>query len=354
MSLKIGMISSDLPEAGKKPGGVAVVVHELANALVRDGNYVCIYSHTPKPNDANYVVKTIPQVTKSRTFARRLILPFQMTVLDFKGLDIVHLHGDDWAFLVRSLPTVRTFHGCSLNEAKFGDVLRRRLMHLVYHPLEVLANTFATVSVGVGDDTVKLLGAKYVIPNGYAENLFYPEQKSPNPTAIVIGTLEGRKQSKRAIELLLSVQKEIPNLIIHAVIDQPYDHPSVQNWLGISKEQLGKLVRESWIGVSTTRYEGFGTYYLEWMAAGTVPITFSNIGTKSLIENAQAGILASRESELREAVVLMIKNATLREKYSKNGVKVSKLLTWNDIASQYIKVYWEAIKQKKVNFVSAE
>jgi hypothetical protein len=40
MSLKIGMVHSDLPEEGKKPGGVFVAVHELANALVRAGNLV--------------------------------------------------------------------------------------------------------------------------------------------------------------------------------------------------------------------------------------------------------------------------------------------------------------------------
>jgi len=57
-------------------------------------------------------------------------------------------------------------------------------------------------------------------------------------------------------------------------------------------------LRESWIGVSTTLYEGFGIYYIEWMAAGTVPITFSNIGTRSLICDSKAGVLAENISEL--------------------------------------------------------
>lgn len=344
MSLRIGMVHSDLPEEGKKPGGVYVVVHELANALVRAGNFVRFYSHTVKPKDAIYEVINLPQLTKSRRIARRLVLPFQIGSLNLSGLDILHLHGDDWAFVKRSIPTVRTFHGCALNEAKFADNLKAKLVHAAYHPLELWASKLASFSVGVGDDTIKLLGAKTVIPNGYDTNLFYPEQKSQNPTAIVIGALKGRKQSQIAIELLLSLQNEIPNLVIHAVIDKPYNHPSVQSWVGISKEQLAKLVRESWIGLSTTRYEGFGIYYLEWMATGTVPITLNNIGVKSLICDSQAGVLVENTSELREAALRILTDSSARDTYSKNSVVAAQQLSWDNIAQQYMKIYDEAIR----------
>ena len=342
MSLRIGMVHSDLPEEGKKPGGVFVVVHELANSLVRAGNYVKFYSHTPKPKDAIYEVVDLPR-TKSGTLNRRLVLPFQIGKLNLQDLDVLHLHGDDWAYWNRSIPTVRTFHGCAINESKFADSLKAKLVHAAYHPLELLANKLASYSVGVGDDPVKLLGAKEVISNGYDTNLFYPGEKSPTPTAIVIGTLKGRKQSQLAIELLLSLRQEIPDLVIHAVIEQPYNDPSVQSWVGISKEQLALLVRESWIGVSTTLYEGFGMYYLEWMAAGTVPVTFGNIGTKSLIENSQAGIIAENSSELRDAALHLLTDSSTRNRYSQNGVAAAKLLTWDDIAQSYMKIYASAI-----------
>jgi glycosyltransferase involved in cell wall biosynthesis len=344
MSLRIGMVHSDLPEEGKKPGGVYVAVHELANALVRAGNSVRFYSHTVKPKDALYEVINLPRLTKSRRINRRLLLPFQIGSLNLFGLDVLHLHGDDWAFVNRSIPTVRTFHGCALNEAKFADNLKAKLVHAAYHPLELWASKLASFSVGVGDDTIKLLGAKTVIPNGYDTNLFYPEQKSQNPTAIVVGALKGRKQSEIAIELLLSLQNEIPNLVIHAVIDKPYNHPSVQNWIGISKEQLAKLVRESWIGVSTTRYEGFGIYYLEWMATGTVPISLNNIGVKSLICDSQAGVLVENVSELREAVLLILTDSSTRERYSKNSVAAAQQFSWDNIAQQYMKIYSEVIR----------
>ncbi len=344
MSLKIGKICSDLPQAGKKPGGVSIVVHELANALVRKGNFVRIYSYSSKPKDALYeVIQLFPFI--NLRFSRKLVLPFQLTHLNFDDLDILHLHGEDWAFLNRAIPTVRTFHGCSLNEAKFAKTLKSRLIFAAYHPLELWAKKLANCSVGIGDDTVELLGVDNIIPNGYARDLYYYEHKASQPTAIVVGTLEGRKQAKLAIELLLSFKNEIPDLVIHGVVDKPYHHPSVKNWIGISREQLAKLVRESWIGVSTTLYEGYGIYYLEWMAAGTVPITFSNIGTKSLIHNSQAGFLGKNISELRHAALLMLKDSSSREQYSKNCLTAAQSLSWDDIAEKYTNIYSKVIRQ---------
>ena len=342
MSLRIGMVFSDLPEAGKKPGGVSIVVHELANALVRANNFVKIYSYSKKPEDALYEVEQIPHKENLR-FSRRLQLPFQISSLDINDLDVLHLHGEDWAFINRKIPTVRTFHGCSLNEAKFADSVKSKVVFAVYHPLELWAKQLASFSVGIGDDTVKLLGAEKIIPNGFAKDLYYPDLKSSNPSAVVVGTLEGRKQSKLAIEMLLSVKEEIPNLEINAVVDKVYDHSSVQSWVGISREKLAQIVRRSWIGVSTTLYEGFGIYYLEWMAAGTIPITFNNIGTKSLIAESQSGFLSNSLLELENYTLSVFEDELLRNKYSQNAIVAASSLSWDDIARGYKKVYERVI-----------
>ncbi len=347
MSLRIGVVHSDLPEEGKKPGGVYVAVHELANAFARAGNDVNMYTHTIKPKDAIYNVTYLPRIIKSKTLSRRIVLPLQINFVDFSNLDILHLHGDDWAFLNRSVPTIRTFHGCAINEAKFATSLKPKLVNASYHALELLAGKLANFSVGVGDDTVRLLGAKHVIPNGYDQNLFYQSEKSSRPTAIVIGTLEGRKQSKIAIEMLMSLLSEIPDLVIHAVVDKPYNHPSVHNWIGISKTELAKLVRESWIGMSTTRYEGFGIYYIEWMAAGTVPITFSNIGIKSFIENSQSGIITDNAADMRSSALHLLQNSQALDKYSKNAVAAAQRLSWDNIAQQYLQIYSSLIKKPR-------
>jgi len=342
MSLRVGMVFADLPQEGRKPGGVSVVVHELSNALVRAKNFVRIYSYSPKPKDALYEVVNLKPLINLK-LSRRIFLPFQLASLDYQDLDVLHLHGEDWAYLSRDIPTIRTFHGCSLNEAKFSDNLKSKLIFAAYHYLELLAQKLANISVGIGDDTVNLLGVKQIIPNGYAEDSYYPGQKAAKPTAIVVGTLGGRKQSALAIELLLKIKKEIPELVIHAVVDRPYNHPDVNNWIGISREDLAKLTRDSWIGVSTTLYEGFGIYYLEWMASGTIPITFENIGIKSLIANSQAGSVVKDISAMYGTTLSILKNSSIRNTYSQNAIAASKSLSWDGIAQKYMKLYAELL-----------
>ncbi|MEL6159322.1 MAG: glycosyltransferase family 4 protein [Cyanobacteria bacterium J06623_5] len=349
MAIKLGMISADLPEAGKKPGGVHVAVHELANALVKIGHSVQLHSYSPEPEGALYTHARLPHIVQDRRLNRRLMLPLQLNFVDTQDIDLLHLHGDDWAFINRSVPTVRTFHGCAFNEAKFADTLKGKLVHSIYHPLEQLANQLATVSVGVGDDPVDLLGAQGVIANGYDRKVFYPGEKAARPTAIVIGTLEGRKRSRQAIELLLSLRDRIPELNIHAVIDRPYDHPAVNSWIGISQQQLAQLIRESWIGVSTTQYEGFGIYYIEWMASGTVPITFSNVGVRGLIKDAEAGVVADDIETLRQAALKLLSSPAQLETYAKNAVAAAEPLTWEHIARQYSELYSQILQPRAVS-----
>lgn len=341
--MKVGIVSAGLPQVGQKPGGIEIVAHELANAISRAGNDVRVFSQSPKPPDALYEIFSVPSLVRSAAIARMFILPFQISGFDFTDLDVLHLNGDDWAFWKRSLPTVRTFHGCSLNEARHADRLRRKILFSVYHSLEKLGNKLADLSTGVGDDTRPILGAHYVIPNGFENRFFYPEPKAEQPTAIVIGTLNGRKQARLAIEVLLSLRETFPTLTIDAVIDQPYEHPAVRSWIGISREQLANLVRKAWIGVSTTKYEGFGIYYLEWMAAGTVPVSFSNIGTRELICSTKAGVLVEDLTQMREAIKDLLKDPELRNRYAKAGIDAAQELNWDSIAQQYLRVYAEAI-----------
>ncbi|NJL52420.1 MAG: glycosyltransferase [Hydrococcus sp. SU_1_0] len=173
------MVFADLPQDGKKPGGVSVVIHELANALVRAKNFVRIYTYSPKPKDALYEVVNLKPIINLK-LSRRVFLPFQLAFLNYQDLNILHLHGEDWAYLNRSLPTIRTFHGCSLNEAQFADNLKSKLVFTAYHYLEIWARKLASISIGIGDDTVKLLGVQQIIPNGYAKDLYFPEQKQLN------------------------------------------------------------------------------------------------------------------------------------------------------------------------------
>ena len=47
--MNIAMISASLPSSGKKPGGVDIVIHRLANTLIKAGQSVVVLSPCNKP-----------------------------------------------------------------------------------------------------------------------------------------------------------------------------------------------------------------------------------------------------------------------------------------------------------------
>src|SRR3712207_6430465 len=109
--MRIALVHTTLPEPGRKLGGVEVVVHRLANALVDAGEDVTVLPLTPRPDDARYrhrrLFPRLPWMARVLP-ARWLLLPALLNVVDWGEADVVHLHGDDWFLLRRRVPTVRT------------------------------------------------------------------------------------------------------------------------------------------------------------------------------------------------------------------------------------------------------
>src|SRR5206468_5629444 len=95
-AMKIGLFHATLPEAGRKPGGVEVAVHRLANALVlQGGDEVIVFSLTPAPADARYTHRRLfPRAAwlNQSLLGRWFLLPFLLNFVRFGAADLIHLH----------------------------------------------------------------------------------------------------------------------------------------------------------------------------------------------------------------------------------------------------------------------
>ncbi len=65
-----------------------------------------------------------PQRFANTQLARISAVPVLLNRADTSGLDLLHLHGDDWFYVRRRLPTIRTFHGYAPYEARYGTRAR--------------------------------------------------------------------------------------------------------------------------------------------------------------------------------------------------------------------------------------
>ena len=343
--MRIAMCHSTLPEAGRKPGGVEVYVHRLAQALVAQGHDLEVFTHSERPPGANYRTRRLPlRSAETNPFLRQYVSPVLLNVEDFTHFDVAHLHGDDWFFWRRTLPVVRTFHGSALYEGRSATSLRRRLDQRVIHRLELLARRLATSSYGVGTDSQSLYRTDGILPPGVDLPERDPEP-SPTPTILFVGTWEGRKRGSLLYDVFMrEVKPAIPDAELWMVSDSCPPSDSVR-WIRLpSDEELSNLYSRAWVFCMPSSYEGFGIPYLEAMAHGTPAVATRNPGAEMVLGGGRYGALTDDEG-LGPQLIELLRSRSRRDALARDGRSRAREYTWTRSAELHEAAYREAIER---------
>jgi phosphatidylinositol alpha-mannosyltransferase len=350
--MRIGLFHFLLPLPGVKPSGVDVAVHQLANALARDGSDdVTVLSLCPRPADALYHHRRLlPDARwpyRSKVF-RLYLLPAVLNSLHMaEGLDVLHLHGDDWFYVRRTCPTVRTLHGTALYESRTATSLRRKMSQGIVYGLEHLAARLATVSLGVGPDTVRLYGLDQIIDNGVDTARFHPGppgSKAAAPTVLFVGTWAGRKRGSFLYEKFVNaVRPAVPGAELVMVCDRPPPpSPGVRHVVTPTDDELAALYRSAWVFAYPSAYEGFGIPYLEAMASGTAVLASPNDGANYVLRGGSLGRIVS-DADFAPALVSLLLDDAARDRMAVAGRAAAEGLSWAAVAEQHRAVYRRAI-----------
>jgi phosphatidylinositol alpha-mannosyltransferase len=343
--MRIAMYHGTLPQPGRKPGGVEVFVHRLAEALITRGHDVDVLSYSQPPPGATYRVRRLPmRIAEDRQFLRLYVASWLLNLQRFADFDVAHFHGDDWFFLHRRLPVVRTFHGSALFEARSAASLRRRINQTMIFPLELLAGKLATSAYGVGIDSEIIYQTDGLLPLGIDLSDRRP-QPSPNPSILFIGTWQGRKRGAFLHDIFRrEVRSIVPNAELWMVSDACEQSDGV-NWIHApSDEELSELFSRSWIFCLPSSYEGFGIPYLEAMAHGIPVVASPNSGAKTLLGEGRYGVLAE-DSDLGQRLVAILKDAVLRESMAREGKLRALEYSWERMAELHEAAYLKAIER---------
>lgn len=346
-SLRIALFHTTLPQAGRKPGGVEVAVHRLANALVDLGtDEVTVLSATEAPPDARYRVEKLfrraPWVSQ-HPLARILVLPALLNFVDLERFDVAHFHGDDWFLLWRPTKTVRTFHGSALREAEHAARFPLRALYAGVYVLEHLSARLSSVAVAVGRDAATLYGLDRVVPNGVDNSVFFPGDKHEAPRVLYVGTWQGRKRGKFVYDAFLrEVLPRVPNAELCMVSDYCPSHPRVIARSFPSDLVLAALYREAWVFALGSTYEGFGIPYLEALASGTSVVTTSNPGGREVLGDGRYGVLAD-DASFGAAIADLLLSRERRKSLEAAGVERAQAYSWHAVAARHRELYVETI-----------
>jgi glycosyltransferase involved in cell wall biosynthesis len=339
--MKIAITNAFLPS--EQPSGVPFQVHGLANALVRNGHDVTVFSFSRRPADAMYTVHQFrrPQIP-TRFFP--FVMAYRLATTNFEDFDVVNCHGD--GYLLRTVrPVVRTFHGAALDEMKNAHTLRRRLFFLATIPLEWISARLADHVVGVSQATrVSIPAVQTIIPCGVDLERFRAGPKTEHPTILFVGAEHGRKRGAWLADLFRKqVLPAVPDAELRIISDATFSEAGIRRYGRVSSEVLAELYSSAWVFCLPSTYEGFGVPYIEAMAASTAVVaTSQNPGAREVLSDGSYGAFVNDE-QIAMTLRAILTDHSLRSEMQRKGSERCLHYSWDSIAAKYEATFRETI-----------
>jgi len=319
--VRIGLFSSSLPQADRKVGGAELFVHRLANALTHRDHDVVLHTFARSaPPDACYVLRRVgsPRIVESK-LGRFGLGPMLLNRLDDRTLDVLNIHGDDWFYVRRVIPTVRTFHGSALREFQSATRLRHRALQAMVFPGELLASRLATASYTVCAGMPGGYRLAGTLPQGgglFPEMVNLPTSlpRFPEPTVLFVGTWEGRKRGRMLRDIFeAETLRAHPNAKLLMVSDHCEESEHVRWVVNPDDRELSELYARAWLFCLPSTYEGFGQPYVEAMAHGVPVLATPNPGIDYVSCSGRFATVVEADALGREMSELLCNEARRRE-----------------------------------------
>lgn len=334
--LKIAFSSYYLPSESKI--GAGYQAHGLAQAMVRAGHDVTMFSPCAKPEDARYAHVQVSVRKPAATFRWALALRKQ----DLREFDVYHSVGDDYWFMGKKRPAhVRTMMGSCLSEAVHIRGLKPRLRMVLLGLGEVLATLVADRTVLISTNTKTWFPwVRTVVPCGVDIDRFHPsDELEPHPTILFVGTYQNRKRGKLLMEVFEQhVRPVLPDARLWMVCsDAPTaDHVDVLGRL--SDTELADRYRRAWVFSLPSTYEGFGVPYIEAMASGTPVVATPNAGALEVLDHGRYGRIAPDEG-LAGAIIELLDDGAARAELCEKGLVHARGFAWPRVVAEYEAIY---------------
>lgn len=295
--MKVTWIALEWPREGHHAGGVGRYVQRLAERIrsLVDLTVICYEDSVPM-DGVRFVRLPAPRGRLGRYYTSALRAS---RALRHIPSDVIHSHGDD-VLLPRRVPMIRTFYGSSLNEARSSRGLRK-YNHYLLALLEQRSAARAVMKLGIAPESKELMGCDAIFPPYFGVE-HAPARPSANPSAVFIGSFDGRKQGRIAQAAVEEIRRDGIDLTL-TVIGPRDDASSWAPWVehrsGLSDAEVAEVLRGSWMLLSPSAYEGFGIPVLEALDHGIAAIAYPNPGStylRSLASEATPLVIAERDA----------------------------------------------------------
>jgi len=349
--MRIGLFTTSLPQGHRKVGGVELFVHRLANALTDRGHDVLLHTFARgAPSDARYVIRRVGSARIAESKPGRFgLCPMILNRLNDRTLDVLNVHGDDWFFVRRVMPTVRTFHGSALREFQSATSIRHRALQAMVFPGELLASRLATASYTVCAGMPRGYRLAGTLPQGgglFPGMVDLPADLPPfpEPTVLFVGTWEGRKRGRMLRDVFeAQTLRSHPNAKLLMVSDHCEESEHVRWIVNPDDRALSEIYARSWLFCLPSTYEGFGQPYVEAMAHGTPVLATPNPGIDYVSSDGRFAAVVDDDALGREMSQLLSDGARRRD-LSTRGLRRAADFGWERSCEAHERAFEAAIE----------
>lgn len=248
-------------------------------------------------------------------------------------------------------------------------LISRFILPVLVKILYKRADSIVCVSQGVADDISGVIGNlptikviyNPVVDTEKIEKLINEPLEEPIdnslPNILAVGRLTKAKDYFTMLKAFSLVLKEVPaNLLIIGEGEERWKIEKAISDLNISKNVvlLGlqknpfKYMAKADVFVLTSILEGFPNVLVEAMACGmSVISTDCQSGPNEIIENEKSGLLVpvGSEKKLAEAVVKLLKDGNLRDRFSKNAKIRAKYFSADNSAREFKNLFKKVLEE---------
>ena len=188
---------------------------------------------------------------------------------------------------------------------------------------------------------------------------------SSNPAIVFLGRIgeDPFTLKLKGLDRLIYLYQNFPNVKKISIVMSR--HKKLISWMKnniknhqvesnvIKKDILSKLANYAGsIMLITSRYEGFSLSLIKGMSQGLIPISFTVGVAPEIIRNGENGFLVNSIYEAKEKISILLKDAALRQKMSKNAKKTSQQFQTDIMINKMINLYKDICKKSKQSLIN--
>jgi glycosyltransferase involved in cell wall biosynthesis len=255
-----------------------------------------------------------------------------------------HVHAEMWGMVLPSFL------------AGMGTLIERRLAPPIYHRSRIV-----TLSESSRAEIVEMLGFApsrvSVVPPGVEPRFSAGGERSKAPLVVAVGRLVPVKQFDQLIESLVLARKRCPELQA-AIIGEGYERNRLEDlvdryeageWLTlpgrVDDAEIVDWYRRAWVVASTSSREGWAMTLTEAAACGTPAVATDIAGHRDAVVDGQNGILAEGVFGIADALVEVLNDEKLRERFAKNALERSRWFRWERTARSTLQVLVDQVDE---------